>query len=72
MELSPLNPNIDESDGRRRQGQPAIEVNWDGAMTKHKFTDIPCIILFAVFLLCWGGVGIYAMVNGDIDTVTLY
>ena len=59
-----------EKDGKKKlTSQPVTEVNWDGAMAKHSCTDIPCLILFVVFLLGWGGVGIYAMMNGNIDTV---
>ena len=61
---------MDERDGKRRSTHySTIEVNWEGAMAKHSCTDIPCLILFVVFLLGWGGVGIYAMINGNIDTV---
>ena len=61
---------MDERDGKKKlTNHPAIEVNWDGAMAKHSCTDIPCLILFVVFLLGWGVVGIYAMMNGNIDTV---
>ena len=61
---------MDERDGKKRlTHHPVIEVNWDGAMAKHSCTDIPCLILFVVFLLVWGVVGIYAMMNGNIDTV---
>ena len=61
---------MDEIDGKKRlTHHPVTEVNWDGAMAKHSCTDIPCLILFVVFLLGWGGVGIYAMMNGNIDTV---
>ena len=60
---------MDERDGKKElTNHPASEVNWDGAMAKHSCTDIPCLILFVVFLLGWGGVGIYAMMNGNIDT----
>ena len=62
---------MDETDGKKRLSQQPIEVNWDGAMAKHSFTDIPCLILFALFLLCWGGVGVYSIANGNIDTVRL-
>ena len=62
---------MDETDGKKRLSQQPIEVNWDGAMAKHSFTDIPCLILFASFLLCWGGVGVYSIANGNIDTVRL-
>ena len=58
---------MDESDGRRRK----IEVNWNGAMTKHSYTDIACLILFVAFLGAWGFVGTYAIVKGDINTVKL-
>ena len=60
---------MDETDGKKRLSKPPIEVNWDGAMAKHSFTDIPCLILFVLFLLCWGGVGVYSIANGNIDTV---
>ena len=61
---------MDEKDGKKKlTHQPVTEVNWDGALAKHSCTDIPCLILFIVFLLVWGGVGIFALTNGNIDTV---
>ena len=48
---------------------PRDDVDWSGALKKHNCTDIICFILFIVFLGLWGAVGIFSMLNGDINKV---
>ena len=64
---------MDESDSKKKDEKSKTvaseDVNWSGGIAKHGCTDIICLLLFIAFLVVWGFVGTYAMMNGDIDRV---
>lgn len=41
--------------------------NFRGPLSKRSCTDVFCLLIFVVFLGCWGFVGHYAYKNGDLD-----
>ena len=64
---------MDEADSKKKDEKSKTvapeDINWSGGIAKHSCTDIICLILFLAFLVVWGFVGTYAMMNGDIDRV---
>ena len=62
---------MDEADSKKKDGKSVApeDINWTGSIAKHGCTDIICLLLFIAFLVVWGFVGTYAMMNGDIDRV---
>jgi hypothetical protein len=48
------------------------EVNWDGNLKKHKYTDICCLVIFVVFLIIWAVIGVVSILQGDITKVADY
>lgn len=41
---------------------------WKGPLKNRSCTDIPCLMVFIIFMVCWGAVGYYAFKHGDIQT----
>ena len=48
------------------------EVNWNGNLKKHKYTDICCLVIFVVFLIIWAVIGVVSILQGDITKVEIY
>lgn len=46
------------------------DVNWNGNLKKHKYTDICCLIIFVAFLITWAVIGIVSILQGDISKVS--
>ncbi|KAK0179707.1 hypothetical protein PV327_005435 [Microctonus hyperodae] len=44
-----------------------LEPTCRGPSKNRNCTDVPCLIIFALFILCWFGVGYYALFVGDIN-----
>ncbi|KAK0093717.1 hypothetical protein PV326_012838 [Microctonus aethiopoides] len=43
------------------------EPTWRGPLKDRNCTDVPCLLIFVLFILCWFGVGYYALFVGDIN-----
>lgn len=41
--------------------------NFRGPLSKGSCTDVFCLLIFVVFLVCWGFVGYFAYTHGDLD-----
>ena len=48
------------------------EVNWNGNLKKHNYTDICCLVIFVVFLIIWAVIGVVSILQGDITKVENY
>ncbi|XP_058466253.1 choline transporter-like 2 isoform X3 [Malaya genurostris] len=50
------------------ESQPLkYDPDFKGPLSKRSCTDIPCLFLFILFLVGWGGVAYYAFMKGDLD-----
>ena len=47
------------------------DVNWNGNLKKHKYTDLICLIIFLIFLFTWAVIGVVSILKGDINKVSI-
>uniref|UniRef100_A0A1B6ECV3 Choline transporter-like protein n=1 Tax=Clastoptera arizonana TaxID=38151 RepID=A0A1B6ECV3_9HEMI len=59
--------------GRHRANWSPLkfEPDFNGPRKNRSCTDILCLLLFVVFLVAWGFIGMYAYKTGDITTLTV-
>ncbi|XP_018574274.1 CTL-like protein 2 isoform X2 [Anoplophora glabripennis] len=51
-------------------GEPLqYDPQFDGPLKRRSCTDVICLLIFAVFMTGWVGIGIYAFMNGDPSTL---
>lgn len=54
--------------GKQREPLP-YDPEFDGPLKRRSCTDVICLLIFAVFVAGWVGIGIYAYRNGDPSTL---
>ncbi|XP_015126817.1 CTL-like protein 2 [Diachasma alloeum] len=54
-----------EYDDRPIQHDPEFK----GPLKNRSCTDIPCLLIFVAFIVCWIAIGLFALSSGDIETL---
>ncbi|XP_077286944.1 choline transporter-like 2 isoform X3 [Arctopsyche grandis] len=51
----------------RRKGEPLkFDPDFKGPLHRRSCTDLLCLLIFVVFLACWGATSAYAIMHGDV------